>query len=941
MRRFAGAGCVAALTALSGCASLGGNEAPEPTVSYLGDARPAEHIEVATEISYAHGVENDVRPLLNGNAPRTVADMRRAEIWDLELDGAVKIALERSEILRTVAPRGSAIGSGFQTAALANPDGTPTLFDPAIAQTGVLFGGRSVEAALADFDANFTSSLLFNRSETLGNNSPFTGGTATGVGAGGFGAGGLATGVGAFVPGETVTNSGTYTGALNKTLATGGSVSAFGNVNYIDSAPSFGLFPNSYSNNVGLQFTQPLLAGSGVEYTRIAGPRNPNFSAITGVNQGVVIARINEDINLLDFERNVRDLVKGVEDAYWNLYNAYRQYDTRLTARNSALRTWRDLRNRLDVENAPSGDFGANLTESGVRTVAFQAADDGNTTPAQLAQAENQYFQQKSLATQALNQIYAAEAELRRVMALPVNDGRVIRPATEPVTAEFTPDWHASLAEALCHRPELRQQKFRVKSLELQLLAARSLTRPSLNFTSQYQVNGFGDDLIAGEDESSAFGTLADGDQTGWELGLQYSAPIGFRQAKLQVRNLEYRLTKARKVLEAQELDVSHQLADAFQQVALRHATATSFFNQIGAAQERVRILEAQRSEGALRTDFLLRAQTELAQAEAAYFEEIVSYNQAQALLQLTKGTLLDANAVHLAEGMWTPKAYQQAMRRAWERSHALPAEGLETSPAPFAVSEDERACPQHLTNGLPPGAQFLPQQAPTDFAPGPLPPPVPVPEPTPTEDGSARDQPTLAPEPAPAPIPMNGGSVEPSLPSAAPTDDPSSEPTPDPAPSPERSPSDREEDPLSPSDLVPGLEDIDPGDLDVDEILRGLDLNLPEDDAEPAEPGESLSAAEAVRRARRAQVHHGWRTSRSTSRVTPAAGTAPFAPPRSVSPAAPAVHLETSAPVPAVPAEKAWRAPRRSPAAATTAAPVDPQPAEQPVSLGEWVSGE
>ncbi|MFH5804176.1 TolC family protein [Alienimonas sp. DA493] len=972
--------------ALPGCAGFGGSRQAEPQLTYLGEARPAEHIETGAKISYAHGVENDVRPLLGAAAPRTVADMRRAEIWDLELDAAVKIALERSEILRTVAPRGNVTGSGFQTAALANPDGTPSLFDPAIAQTGVLFGNRGVEAALADFDANFTSSLLFRRDESLGNNfgtatfgGPGVGvsGAGGGTGTGGLpGVGGTGVGVGAgggvLTPGQTTTNTGAYTGSINKTLATGGTVSAFGNVDYLDTDPSFGLFPNNYDTNVGLRFTQPLLAGSGVEYTRIAGPRNPNFSAITGVNQGVVIARINEDINLLDFERNVRDLVKSVEDSYWNLYNAYRQYDTRLAARNSALRTWRDLRNRREVEDLPSEDLGAAATDDGVRTVAFRVQQaEGNTTPAQLAQAENQYFQQKSLATQALNQIYAAEAELRRVMALPVNDGRVIRPATEPITAEFVPDWHASLAEALCHRPELRQQKFRIKSLELQLRAARSLTQPTLNFISQYQVNGFGDDLIADEDESSAFGTLADGDQTGWQLGLELSAPIGFRQAHLQVRNLEYRLTKARKVLAAQELDVSHQLADAFQQVALRHANATNYFNQIGAAQERVRILDAQRSEGALRTDFLLRAQTDLAAAEGAYFEEVVAYNQAQALLQLTKGTLLDANGVQLAEGRWTPQAYQQAMRRAWERSHALPARHLETSPAPFTQAEDERACPQFLTNGCPPGAAFVPQQAPTNFVPGPLPPPVPVPEPTPEEDAAARDAagPTLAPTPAPAPLPTGDPSVQPPGPAPVP-------------PTGERSPGDAQEKAdaaLSPLDLVPGLDNVAPNDLDVDAILEGLDLEAPAPTAPQngtgeAPAGEPMSAVEAIRNVRRAKMMNGsaWRTLPSATRVTPASAAIPAAP-------VPAAPLRTAVPAPPVapapaatrptfvpPAqaapsaeteEKTWRPLRttRSAGSSSTAsaAPVPAAPtflppravapavAEQPVSLGEWVSGD
>ena len=876
LRRFAGLGCGAAIAALPGCAALGVGDVAEPAVSYVGEADLVSYEERGPRISYAHGAENDVRPLLNAAPPRTVGQMAEADIWDLPLDAAVKLALEHSEILRTVAPRGNVVGTGFQTAALANPDFAPSLFDPAIAQTGVLFGGRSVEAALADFDASFTSSLRFNRSETLGNNAFF------GAGAGGFGGGfgapgaggpglpGTATGgavgggdastpVGALVPGETATNTAAYQSQLAKTLATGGSVSAFSNVNYLNSDPAFGLFPSSYDTSVGLRFSQPLLAGSGVEYTRIAGPRNPGFSAITGVNQGVVIARINEDINLLDFERNVRDLVKSVEDAYWNLYDAYRQYDTRLTARNSALRTWRELE------------------------VARQV---GGGDVVQLAQAKSQYFSQRSLADQALNQIYAAEAELRRVMALPVNDGRVIRPATEPVTAEFTPDWRASLTEALCHRPELRQQKYRVKSLELQLTAAKSLTQPTLNFTSQYQVNGFGDDLIADSDESSAFGTLGDGNQTGWQLGLELSAPIGFRQARLQVRNLEYRLTKARAVLAAQELDVSHQLADAFQQVALRHATATGFFNQIGAARERVRLLEEQFDEGIVTTDLVLRAQADLATAEGSYFAEVVAYNQAQALLQLSKGTLLDTFGVELAEGKWTPRAYQQALRRAWERSHALPADYKRTDPAPFAVPEDERPCPA-----------FAPAPPANDYVPGPLPPPVPVPAPAPE-----RVPALAAPEPAPAPVPVDD---EPAGPDAAPPADP------------ERSPGDR----VSPSDPVPGLDDLDPLDLDVDDILEGLDL-APPDGETGGESGPTASAAEAVRHARRARLLNGPRR----AAVIPASA-------------------ERPAPSETAPSRGdlggGWKPLKRRAPAEPAESAVVPVAAERPVTLGEWVGGE
>ena len=97
-------------------------------------------------------------------------------------------------------------------------------------------------------------------------------------------------------------------------------------MNYqLNNVPAFQrLFGSVYTGNVQAQFTQPLLAGSGVEFNRIAGPINNNPQRVSGVSQGVVIARINNDISIADFEASVRNLLKDVEDLYWELALAYR-----------------------------------------------------------------------------------------------------------------------------------------------------------------------------------------------------------------------------------------------------------------------------------------------------------------------------------------------------------------------------------------------------------------------------------------------------------------------------------------------------------------------------------------------------------------------------------------------------------------------------------------
>jgi outer membrane protein TolC len=278
-------------------------------------------------------------------------------------------------------------------------------------------------------------------------------------------------------------------------------------------------------------------------------------------------------------------------------------------------------------------------------------------------------------------------------MGLPVNDGTVLRPIDEPVTAEILPDWKLCMTEALMHRVELRRQKWNLKSLELQLRAARSLKQPRLDFLGSYQVNGFGDHLFANTD-ADAFGTsqglndfyetITQGDQTGWNLGLQMSMPIGFRSAQAQIRNYEIRIAKAQQVLAEQEREIGLELAVSMQDLARAYQSAEFNLNRLLAARENLRGLELRRGEADL-ADVVLRSQSRLADAEQAYYQSLVDYNKALVALQFRKGLNLEQNGIYLAEGGWFPEAYQHAQRLSNARAHAFPDELQEQEPPAFA----------------------------------------------------------------------------------------------------------------------------------------------------------------------------------------------------------------------------------------------------------------
>ena len=77
---------------------------------------------------------------------------------------------------------------------------------------------------------------------------------------------------------------------------------------------------------------QPLLQGCGTQFNRIAGP-----TGTLGVFNGVVLAKLNTEISMVDFEQALPAFVSDIENAYWDLQFAYRDLNAKIPARDVAL----------------------------------------------------------------------------------------------------------------------------------------------------------------------------------------------------------------------------------------------------------------------------------------------------------------------------------------------------------------------------------------------------------------------------------------------------------------------------------------------------------------------------------------------------------------------------------------------------------------------------
>ena len=606
----------------------------------------SHYVGVATKLE-APDVQNcSLAEVQDVPPPLTLANSHYEKIWDLSLEDAVHIALTNSKVLRTLGARFASQGGtrpqvgDAPSVLLQSPASVESVYDPAIIEANPNTG---VEGALSNFDAMLNSSLTWEHDNQPQN---------------------ALLSVGSIQNRITLEDIDTLTTGISKRTATGGTVAIQSQQIYTDSNSPLRESTHDNQNILDFTFQQRLLRGGGLLFNEINGPLDAgptgvgNIENSTTSNRGVMIARINTDISLADFEASVRNLVDDTENCYWEVYFAYRALAAAEVGRDSALVTWQRIKALSDV-NAKGGE-----------------ADKE-------AQSRNQYFTFRAQVEQALTDLYRIEDRLRYLMGLAATDGRLIRPKDEPTTARVDFDWHEVHEEALARNIELRKEKWKIKQLELELIASKNLLLPNLDFQARYRLYGLGDDLFGsgpaytGSPTETIFGsdasaTLAEGNFNEWNLGFTFSMPLGFRKELTAIRSQQLLLTRERNILQDQELELSHQVTDAYRNLELQYRLMQTNFNRRMASEQEVAAVTVAYEAGTVTLDLLLEAQQRRSDAEAAYYRSLVDYNRGITQIHFVKGSLLEYDNVFLAEGPWPGKAYFDAHRLARARDAGM-----------------------------------------------------------------------------------------------------------------------------------------------------------------------------------------------------------------------------------------------------------------------------
>ncbi|MEM7475139.1 MAG: TolC family protein [Planctomycetota bacterium] len=643
-----------AIILLTGCS-------PTQPFFVASDPARANYIAQSMDIEYADVYVESLPEATQASEPFGPGNLPENFV-DLTLEDCVSMALNNSKILRILPGANANSGSVAAQVLSATPGQLPSVWDPATVATtassqplavdgqGNRISSRSliranqvggVEDALSEFDAQFSAIFGYNTTDRPRNVAPGN----------------------VFNPQFFQAVDANGQTALSKRLATGTVATArFTTVYSRNNIPTPTLLnPNNFGRNVPSDYTatfemqvnQPLLRGRGTLVNRIP----------------VVLARINEDLEAHQFEANVRNLVRDVEHAYWDLYCGYRAFEASKVAQASALDLW--------------------------RVAEARTTRGGDTPPEAEAQARALFFQFRAQVHTSLygsrvpgndpGGLIGREAVLREKIGWGPTDGQLIRPADEPTIARVDFDWNSIRSEALTRNTELRRHKWAIKQRELELILARNHILPQFDLVTFYRWVGVGDHLAKYERTginfpaagSSALEELTGGDYQ--EVGVRAELTphaFGKRRANANLASARIALTKGNAELQEKEIALMFQVSEAYRMMQSSFVSMQDYASQMTSTEDEIDVYtdKIQSNAGQLSNllDNLLRAEERRSRAQLQYFQAVCEYNKSMVNVHYFKGSLLDLNGITLGEGEWVEKAYWDAEERSRERAAGI-----------------------------------------------------------------------------------------------------------------------------------------------------------------------------------------------------------------------------------------------------------------------------
>ncbi|WP_373651443.1 TolC family protein [Schlesneria sp. DSM 10557] len=389
---------------------------------------------------------------------------------------------------------------------------------------------------------------------------------------------------------------------LTKLNALGGTAGIGWNVNDRRFRPQFSPLNPQADTNTVLSYTQPLLRGAGIQ---------ANMAPI-------VISRINTELSFFVLKDSVQEMVRGVIEGYWTLVAA-----------------------RTDVW---SKEQQIEQLEETVRYIKTQMKL-GIVNRADLSQVQVTLANTRAnLVTSRANMIQREDA-LRNLIGMPPSDGKQLIPHTPPTDERFHPDWSKLLEIAAERRPDLVEMKLIIEADEQQIILARNSALPQLDGVALYRWNGLEGTTPAGPPIRTGAG-----EHTDWTLGVNFSVPLGLRQARATLRQRELIIARDRINLHQGLHNAAHILATNIRSLDQYYELYLAYREVREAAKTNLDYQLAKYRTGNGILINVLQAVTDWGNAISNEANSLANYNTTLATLERQSGTILETHGVTFYE---------------------------------------------------------------------------------------------------------------------------------------------------------------------------------------------------------------------------------------------------------------------------------------------------
>ncbi len=220
------------------------------------DGDLSHYVATVTELENPDVEQISLEEVTQARPPLTLSEAEFNNFRDVTLEECVSIALQNSKVIRNL---GSLTQFTIADGLVGRTAGSMTVYDPAVFESDPQFG---VEAALSEFDAQFSTKAFWERTDRPQN---------------------AAADLQALFPRLFQRDSGQFNAELTKRTATGTTFAVRNETIYDSNNNPSRVLLSDWTTIMSVQATQPLLRGNGAQVNRAALDPGPDPHGYRGV----------------------------------------------------------------------------------------------------------------------------------------------------------------------------------------------------------------------------------------------------------------------------------------------------------------------------------------------------------------------------------------------------------------------------------------------------------------------------------------------------------------------------------------------------------------------------------------------------------------------------------------------------------------------------------